>query len=276
MKMVRAVRDTLLLVCVCAATAAAATSRGSFDKPPYYHGSTKGALRSAHLTVDFRSEPDALDPTPDRSPALAALLDSLRTGIDRLGLTPALGVDVRLAGRPDVRFGCRRGGMTADGTVLAPHEIDTHEPRRMQFDVEGPSKEWKKQAAAAAGDSIRAIVSIQLGFDEYWVRQKDFAGNKSIELGTGRSQSVQWLTSLDDPVQVLQLTGCVVTPAGKVLRVGAEGILARRTGMVASMLGAQEMLTAEDLRLLTESHDGREPAWRTALRTLVARLLDGS
>ena len=49
-----------------------------------------------------------------------------------------------------------------------------------------------------------------------------------------------WLTSLDDPVQVLQLTGVLVAPDGRVLRVGAEGVLARRTGMAASMAGAQE------------------------------------
>jgi hypothetical protein len=84
-----------------------------------------------------------------------------------------------------------------------------------------------------------------------------------------------WLTSLDDPVQVLQLTAALVAPDGRVIRVGAEGLLARRTGMTASMVGAQEILTEDDLRSLIEpASDGSGPVWRSALRELVSRLLE--
>jgi hypothetical protein len=45
--------------------------------------------------------------------------------------------------------------------------------------------------------------------------------------------------------------------------------------MTASVLGAQEVLTEEDLRALTEpAAGGTDPVWRTALRELVTRLLD--
>jgi hypothetical protein len=143
----------------------------------------------------------------------------------------------------------------------------------MTFEIMGPSKGWKEQVARAAGDSMRSVLVVQLGFDEYWVRQTSWKGSKAIEIGTGRSMPVAWLTSLDDPVQVLQLTGALVTPAGKVLRIGAEGLLARRTGMTASVLGAQEVLTEDDLAALQAPEADGAPRWRAALRDLVNGLL---
>jgi hypothetical protein len=139
----------------------------------------------------------------------------------------------------------------------------------MNFEVEGPGKAWKEHVTRAAGDSLGAVLVIQLGFSDQWVRQTSWKGSKSIEIGTGRAVPVTWLTSLDDPVQVLQLTGALITPAGKVMRVGAEGLMARRTGMAASMAGGQEVLTEKDLATLEPS------TWRDALRDLVTGLMTG-
>jgi len=254
--------------------AQAATTRGEFSKPPYYDGKLKSAPRHpAHVTIEFRSEPATIDPTPSNSPALATLVDSLRVELDRQTMTTRLPVDVRLQGWPDIRFGVRRGGAGPDGIPRGLTEIDTSEPRRMNFEVEGPSKTWKRDVSAAMADSVSVVVSVQLGFDELWVRQKDWKGNKTIEIGTDHAVPVPWLTSLDDPVQVLMLTGAVSDRNGKVLRVGAEGILARRTGMTASVIGVQEVLTEKDLASLMEAGAGQDPAWRVALRRLIANLL---
>jgi hypothetical protein len=254
----------------------AETTRGNLDRPPYYDGKLKSAVRpAAHVPVKYRVVPGSLDPTPERSKSLGAVLDSLNAEIVRLGLTVALPADLGTQRQPGVTFGCRRGGTEANGTPRASDEIDPTEPRRMAFRVEDASKQWRELARLATGDSLRAIVCVQLGFDEYWVRQKDWKGNKVIDLGSTRSMPITWLTSLDDPVQVLQLTGALVSPDGRVLRVGAEGLLARRTGMTASMVGAQEVLTEDDLRTLTDpAPDGSGPVWRSALRELVSRLLE--
>ena len=267
---------TVLFACLAAGAVAAATTRGNLDRPPYYDGKLKGDVRpAAHVPVTYRVVPGSLDPTPERSKALAAVLDSLNSELARLGLTAEMSADLSPQRHPDVTFGCRRGGTEANGTPRASDEIDTTEPRRMAFRVEDASKQWRESVRLAVGDSLRAIVCVQLGFDEYWVRQKDWKGNKVIDLGSTRSMPLTWLTSLDDPVQVLQLTGVLVAPDGRVLRVGAEGLLARRTGMAASMAGAQEVLTEEELKRLTEpSATGAGPVWRTALRDLVTGLLE--
>jgi len=112
--------------------------------PPFFHGrlsAVKGEI--AHVPVSYRDEPASLDPAPSNSPALAALLDSLRAELDALGRTrPLAGGDWPMRDAPDVRFGARRGGATKDGTPLAADEIDPSEPRRMTFDVEGPGRAW--------------------------------------------------------------------------------------------------------------------------------------
>ena len=269
--------NVLCALALLSSTASGATQRGSFDRPPYYDGKVKQTVRpAAHATVSYRLVEESLDPTPNRSPGLAAVLDSLREEMIRLGLTTALAVDPRLEGGPEVYFGARRGGVGADGIPRSPDEVDPTEPRKMAFEVEGPSKAWKEATRKAAGNSVRAIVTVQLGFGEHWIRQQDWKGNKAIGLGNGRSMPVTWLTSLDDPVQVLQLTGALVTPEGKVLRVGAEGLIARRTGMAASVAGAQEVLREEELQALTAPGAGGEPVWRTALRALMSGLLEES
>lgn len=257
-------------VLMAANGAHAATTRGAFDKAPFYDGKGATARPIAHIAITWRTEPGSLDPTPQKSPALSALLDSLQVELGTLDLTRGVGSPPDRA--PDVRFGVRRGGTGDDGMPRAPSEIDTREPRRMTFEIEGPSKKWRDGFFAAAGDSIAGVITIQLGFDQYWVRQASWKGNKTIELGTGRSMPIAWLTSLDDPVQVLQLTGALVTRDGKIVRVGAEGVIARRTGMKASVAGVQEILTEWDLATLSAPENGTPP-WRAALRSLVEGLL---
>jgi hypothetical protein len=263
----------LILVLGMADAARAATTRGSFDRAPFYDGKGGFTPPVAYVPIAFRTESGSLDPTPEKSPALGGLLDSLATEIPRMGSLRPLPGDVGSDRAPDIRFGVRRGGTGDDGMPRAPTEVDTREPRRMAFEVEGPSKQWRERVRSAAGDSIGAVIVVQLGFDEYWVRQASWKGNKAIELGTGRSTPVAWLTSLDDPVQVLQLTGALMNRDGKILRVGAEGLIARRTGMTASVAGVQEILTEDDLAALFEAAPGQAPVWRTALRSLVEGLL---
>ena len=268
--MLRLAVAVVLLVSVAGA-GHPATSRGDFDRAPYYDGKVPEALEHVvHLPVAFRAEPATLEPTPSRSTALAALLDSLNSEIGRLGRTRR--VDSPTERGPDVHFGCRRGGMGQDGIPLGASEIDRHEPRRLAFELEEPAKAWRERVAAAAEDA-QAILVVQLGFGDYWLRQKDWKGGKQVELGTGRTLPVAWLTSLDDPVQVLQLTAALVSSQGKVLRLGAEAILARRTGMLASVAEVQEVLTEEDLAALWSSAPGAVPPWRAALQSLVAQML---
>ena len=55
-----------------------------------------------------------------------------------------------------------------------------------------------------------------------------------MALGTGFTKSLPWLTSLETPVAVLQLTGALVGRDGKAIRIGSEGFYAKRTRLAIS------------------------------------------
>ena len=123
----------------------------------------------------------------------------------------------------------------------------------------------------------QAILVLSLETGQYWTRQHGiFAGRKSVELGTDYSQPVPWLTSLDTPAHVLQITGALIGRDGRAIRIGAEGLFARRTNVLLSSVGAQAQLTDEDVeRVRTLRRDelpGRPLAWQAAIRTLVREL----
>jgi hypothetical protein len=118
------------------------------------------------------------------------------------------------------------------------------------------------------------VITLEIG--QYWTHQKNWRGSKEVRLGSGNSEDVPWLTSLDQPVQVLQLTGALVGADGRAVRIGAEGMLPRRTNIVLGGFGAQELITVQDVeRLRTMRRDdlpGEPLVWQVALANLVAEL----
>jgi len=131
---------------------------------------------------------------------------------------------------------------------------------------------------AALLDSTNAshtlIITLEVG--QYWPRQGGLRGSKSVELGAGHTVPLPWLTSLETPVSVLQLTGALVNRDGKAVRIGAEGLVAQRTPLVASGLGAQRLISDEDVeRALSVRHSNRpgQPlVWRAATCQLLNEL----
>ena len=169
---------------------------------------------------------------------------------------------------PDVMFGCE-----TDATQeCLPWEIG--QPV-MRLAVARPSAEWVRWASAVMGDAdVLLVLTLEVG--QYLTRQRNILGEKEVELGRGYRVSVPWLTSLETPVSVLQVTGALVDRTGKALRIGAEGLLIRRTSLLASSVGLQALVTDEDLeRLRTERRTdlpGRPLVWQAALRNLVSGL----
>lgn len=273
----------LATACATGSTFRSGVGDTQLKSPPYYAGkrvSRDGVPRVVHLPIGYQRGAMQLpifDLAGGSGTPIAALLADMNAYLDSLGVTTrtdaAAGASRGTA--PDVHFGCSAG--PADDDCTTDRESDPDQ-RRMRLAVGRPSSSWVEWAGAAAdraGASAILILTLETG--QYWTRQQGvFSGRKSVELGTDYSQPVPWLTSLDTPAHVLQLTGALVGRDGRAIRIGAEGLFARRTPVLLSSVGAQAQLTDEDVeRVRTLRRDelpGRPLAWQAAIRNLVAEL----
>ncbi len=269
------------------------------EHPPYYApkaGRTGGAAsaRVGILPVLFQqgaAQASMFDPKGGANSPIAQLLTEMNAYAESLTVANG-GAPVRIVARdrvsaaapastgtaPDVRFGClTEGDLPGEECVERGDSVLGRQGQRMKLAMGRPSPEWVRWAASAmrAHDVSHTLV-LTLEVGQYLPRQTGVVGAKSIELGTSHTVELPWLTSLETPVQVLQLTGALVDLEGRAVRIGAEGLLAKRTRLLASSLGAQELVTGEDLQALrTRRRDelpGRPLVWQEAMRQMVHQL----
>lgn len=206
------------------------------------------------------------------------LLAEMNAELDALGATVPIVAGEKPQGTPpDVWFGCETDAsgdcLERDPTKALGREGTTV----LKLAVGRPSDAWTawaRGAAERAGVGGLLVLTVEIG--QYFVRQVGLKGNKQVELGRGHTAALPWLTSLETPVPVLQLTGARMALDGRAVRIGAEGMLPRRTSLGLSAIGAQELITDEDVEQLRtrqrEDLPGRPLVWRVALRNLVADL----
>jgi hypothetical protein len=133
---------------------------------------------------------------------------------------------------------------------------------------------WIGAALDSMGATSVLVITLEIG--QYRLGQRGLRGDKVVELGTNHTASLPWLTSLETPVHVLQLTGALMGRDGRAIRIGAEGLLARRTSLPASALAAERLITDEEIAAVRSARrddlPGRPLVWQAALRILVAEL----
>ena len=287
----------LILGSAACATTGATFNSGVGDAfpehPPYYAGTARAAVaadasRLGYLPIGFQrgaSQSEIFDPGSTPGTPTAALLTEMNAYLDTLvgHGTVAVRIASRAAGGraltpPDVRFGCLTdtGAPDDDCTVDASRALGRGR-QQMKLAVGRPSTEWiarTGEAMSAAGAGRALVVTLEIG--QMLLRQSGLRGDKELELGTGYTARLPWLTSLETPVSVLQLTGALVDRDGKAIRIGAEAFFPKRTPLLLSGLGAQALLRDEDVTearaLRRDDLPGRPLAWQVALRNLVAQL----
>jgi hypothetical protein len=178
------------------------------------------------------------------------------------------------AGAPHVYVG------SADGE-FAPPEAQDQVYRHDRFapmvmHVRRPSPAWSEAIAALlARESARYAVVIALGVSQY-PKGREGAFGKKVVLGTGYEEPIRFLTAEDKLLEVLQLTGMLVDAQGRVVRAGAEGILARDTPFAAQVIDVEKVLTDDTLARAASARrqdlPGAPPKWEVALGNLVAQL----
>lgn len=273
-----------LIVTACAsagATFGSGVGDRQLEHPPWYAGRLTATedMRIARLPIAYQrgaSQASIFDPANEPESPVATLLREMNLFVDSVFGTPAIaapGGSGMVA--PNVYFGCERDG--TDDCVERGDSVLGRQGTTMRLAVERPSGSWIARNAALL-DSMNAshtlIITLEVG--QYWPRQGGLRGSKSVELGAGHTVPLPWLTSLETPVSVLQLTGALVNRDGKAVRIGAEGLVAQQTPLVASGLGAQRLISDEDVeRALSLRHSdrpGQPLVWRAAICQLLSEL----
>ena len=276
-------RASLIALLGTAGCAGATVGSGVGDRylehPPWYAGAgaAPGGASLRHLPIAYQrggSQPEQFDPSGQAGTPMAALLTDMNRYLDSLAVSAPVAPAGLQGTPPDVRFGCETdaSGDCAEAEAQAGEVGDPV----MRLAVGRPSAEWTEGLAEALGvDSALALV-VTLEIGQYYPQQTSFAGAKAVELGTGHTVRLPWLTSLETPVSVIQLTGALVNREGRAVRIGAEGMVARRTGLVQSGFGLQALIRDEDVQALRtarrEDLPGAPLVWQAALRNLVTGL----
>jgi len=250
----------------------------SFDRPPFYAGADVPNVSGvAHLPIRYQrgAEQGAqFEPKSATGSPAAALVAEMNAYLDSIAASAKLSpTSAEVGSAPDVHFGCLPamvgGDCVGDGDEDANHHLE--------LSVGRPSQDWIGWIVTALGSASHdkaLLITLELG--QYWPRQKGLSLGKEIRLGSDYTVGVPWLTSLEHPVAVVQLTGALVGRDGRAIRIGAEGMLPKRSHIVVSALGAQALVTDEDIeRLRTLRRDDlpNQPlVWQVALRNLVSQL----
>ena len=262
------------------------------EHPPFYAGmGDRGVtgLTTGYLPVVYQrgaSQPAIFDPA--LSDDLQALLEEMTRSLEGLGVGLRLVEGGKVSAvthqatlhPPDVHFGCATDSGQPDDDCSEREGALGRGSQPMRLAVGRPSAAWTTWVAGLMDEAqVDRVLVVTVEVGQYWIRQRGLRGTKEIELGTGHTVRLPWLTSLEGPVSVLQITGALVGPDGKATRIGAEGILARRTPFRASVLGAQALVTdaeiAEVRSARLEDLPGRPLVWEEALRALTEGLLGG-
>jgi hypothetical protein len=276
----RALLVGALLIQGCASGAfRAGLGPQSFTRAPYYSGRAPSTEPLAWLPIAYQrggAQPPVFEPASGA--AMQALLSEMNTYLDSLMSGPQLTVPAPLPGSPpDVSFACAMDVagdcLEADDEAASPAE----QGRSMTLSVGRGSGEfgsWLQGALRESRTTHAMVITIEI--TPFWPRQTGLRGDKVVDLGTGYSQELPWLTSLDDPIWVIELTGAMLDSTGHAVRIGAEGLFAKRTRFALSAIGGTESIREEDIAQLRtlrrEDLPSKPLVWRAALEALVRGL----
>lgn len=252
------------------------------SKAPHFKTVKKGSIPATSKIVFSRVElhPDMKEEFfyQGREEVFQPILDHFEVNLDSLGWLYRLDDEtLNSSGAPYVYAG------SAEGETAPPHahllREDHEEYPPMVLHVNKSSKQWKKnyteKMAVANADYM---ILIRIGFSEYPKADKGLF-KKKIVLGTGYEREIRFLSAIDKPVEVLQLTGVILNKKGDIMKAGAEVFLHQDAPFWAQVFDMGKAIDDETLQnvILEEKRDdlpGQPPAWQVAIYHLMQNLTE--
>ena len=264
----------------CAALDAAAVAETHrLEEAEFYVDVGSGGRTVADRTLLL---PAALDPEltdvlgyGGRAAEFAPLLAAVNADLQRRACCTFLADPALPPGAPHVYVGSAVGEFAPPEGEQQVLPQDQFPP--MVLHLRRPSAAWQqatRELLAREGASHAVVVA--LGVSQYPKGREGVFGKKVV-LGTGHEEPIRFLTAEDKLLEVLQVTGVLVDAQGRVVRAGAEGILARDTPFAAQVFDVEKVLDDRTLQqALTVERRADLPGsplkWEVALGNLVAGL----
>jgi len=268
-----------MIVSIGAAWAESRTNHLDFKKnPPHYTGKVpQGSLALAH---EFHLGSSFGELARDQK--LTAVFDTFSRECEQfiaeLGISTPVAVPAQ-ADRKDLPqlYVGHPDGFWAPTDAWSDEEREVHGQAVVVIALSDPPSRFTKQMAAPLREmSATHVVYVSLELSDYAVSQKNWKGAKAVELGTGHTMSVPWLTALDQLAEVLQFKGALYRSDGRFVRAGAEAFHAQRTPFRQAILNIQRTMGPEDLQSALQAKRVDLPdqplSWQIALRNLLGQL----
>ncbi len=211
-----------------------------------------------------------------REKILIPVIEIMNGYLDSLGWSQSFNGDLSSQGEPYLFVGSSEAATAPPATEMMRDEQDLYPP--MALYLEKPSKEWRKKfSEQMQKEHGEFAVAIWLGLTEYPKTNKGLFKKKVI-LGTGHEREIRFLSAVDRPVEVLQLTGVLLDKEGNILRAGAEGFLYEDSPFWVQALRAGTTIDDNAINNLQEEQrrsdlPGNPLAWKVALYNLMDQLL---
>lgn len=249
-----------------------------FEEAPYYYGGKEAGRESPGffpITLDVRLAESKWDSTRTRN--LLPLLEQMNDFLDSLqSITRLASTGLSIEEAPDVFIGLT-GSDYDPASYKEMQRVSLAETPRMVMHLRSPSGKWRKKTARLSVErGVGHFLYITLGLSDYEPVQSGWSGQLELRLGTGYHIPLPWLNE-PEPIEVLHLTGVLLDREGHILKAGAEGIIAKKTGYLMPVLGLREGIPDYDLRKVSgetrrDDLPGKPLAWKVALQNLVAVL----
>lgn len=210
-----------------------------------------------------------------REIVLQPLMDVMNQYLDSLAWSQPMAFSIPQEGLPWLFVGSSEAETAPAVTMMMRDDHDEYPP--MALYMEKPSKEWKQSFAQMMTEQEADYALLfWIGLTEYPKADKGMFKKKVI-LGTNYEHEIRFLSAVDKPVEVLQLTGVLMDKDGNVMRAGAEGFLHEDSPFWVQVLDAGTTIDDNAIqKLFTEERredlPGRPLAWKVAVDNLVSQL----
>lgn len=210
-----------------------------------------------------------------REIVLQPLMDAMNQYLNSLAWSEPTTFSLATRGLPYLFVGSSEAETAPPVTMMMREDHDEYPP--MALYLEKPSKAWRQSFSEqmAEQDADFALL-LWVGLTEYPKADKGLF-KKKVVLGTDYEHEIRFLSAIDKPVEVLQVTGILLDREGNVIRAGAEGFLHEDSPFWVQALEAGTTIDDNTIeKLFTEERredlPGRPLTWKVAMENLVSQL----